>query len=312
MARLQRNASPTIEDIYSVAVDAWEIGKKKEANQVFKEARAFFTEMTERPNSWRLFAIATKALEGGMVKGARRMLKEVREIYPVARVPQPLQRFFPFNEATVKREMANELDEDPDTFKITPSKLTFDIDIPGYGQYGRSYTVVRNEESAHDIAVSQVADNLKDDPEIFNEDFLLEHIDEEKLRDLVRRMVMEDEYWDEIAQHETERFWEDAEREGLDLPEPDEDGDMPSNVDQKYIDEMKERSANQATRDPLDYLSDMMGRPEALQFALDQVGIDIEAAAEAAVAADGPGHFVSSYDGELHDLPCGFTYWRTN
>ena len=41
-------------------------------------------------------------------------------------------------------------------------------------------------------------------------------------------------------------------------------------------------------------------------------GIDIDRAARDAVDTDGPGHFLSSYDGETYELPGGGVYWRVN
>ena len=60
------------------------------------------------------------------------------------------------------------------------------------------------------------------------------------------------------------------------------------------------------------YLRDVFGDQDAAKQAIRIAGIDTDAAAEDAIAADGAGHFLSSYDGEVHDLPHGGQYWRHN
>ena len=65
-------------------------------------------------------------------------------------------------------------------------------------------------------------------------------------------------------------------------------------------------------KDPMQELEDIYGEAEALKEAVRIAGIDTDEAAEDAVQEDGSGHFLSHYDGHMHDSPNGLVYWRHN
>jgi len=77
------------------------------------------------------------------------------------------------------------------------------------------------------------------------------------------------------------------------------------------LDDYIERYVNDVLADPVEYLEDIYG-DEAIKKALEWGGIGYEKAADEAVNIDGPGHFLSGYDGEIRELPSGGVYWRTN
>lgn len=65
-------------------------------------------------------------------------------------------------------------------------------------------------------------------------------------------------------------------------------------------------------KDPMEYLEGIYG-DEAAKQAIEIAGIDIDAAADEAVGADGEGHFLSTYDGNTSETkPSRFVYWRHN
>jgi hypothetical protein len=186
------------------------------------------------------------------------------------------------------------------------------------------YVVAPTEEAADSLAVEIVKSMLDDEPELFNQDWLEGHINTERLRsDLtsdVEEQVREspDSYgWtpgQDDDDSELVRFNEKGEEDedgefdsgGHRIDETDEedseDGDTPS-------DEWVERKAAEILHDPIEYLRDIYG-DETMKHAIRIAGIDIDEAADEAVAADGAGHFLSSYDGETHDLPSGGVWWR--
>ena len=74
-------------------------------------------------------------------------------------------------------------------------------------------------------------------------------------------------------------FWREAERY-IDVPEEDEDGEMPDPED--YIEDVADKMTDEQLKDPMAYLEDIYGDDAAKQ-AIEIAGIDVNAAAEAAV-----------------------------
>lgn len=172
----------------------------------------------------------------------------------------------------------------------------------------------QSEEAAAEDVLEQVKEDLRNEPENFTQSWLQGHLDEEKLKKAVYDMVMEDEYVNEMASDDSEQFWKEAARwDVADLPEEDEDGEMPSDVDDKYIDDLKERIAEDRSRTPMSYLEDMLGgEGEAIKWAMENIGIDIDAAADEAVSTDGRQHFAASYDGNSYQTLEGLVYVQTS
>jgi len=78
------------------------------------------------------------------------------------------------------------------------------------------------------------------------------------------------------------------------------------------IENVAEAQTKAELSDPMEYLENIYGKEDAAKQAIKIAGIDVKAAAEEAVGADGAGHFLSSYDGNLNDTQNGLTYWRHN
>jgi hypothetical protein len=168
------------------------------------------------------------------------------------------------------------------------------------------YVVAPSEEAADALAVEIVKGMLDDEPELFSQDWLEGHINLERLRS-----ELESDVEEQVRESPESYGWKDEDED-----EEDEDGDGNENEeddeesDGSPSDEWVESKAQEILRDPIDYLRDIYG-DETMKHANSIAGIDIDAAAEEAVAADGAGHFLSSYDGETHDLPGGGCYWRS-
>jgi hypothetical protein len=219
-----------------------------------------------------------------------------------------------FNEANVQREMAKELDVDPDDLVIDEAHIaSFGEEAYTVSTGRKEWTIVKNDDAAERLAIAAVTQDLEHEPEIFNRDFIERHIDEEALKKWVWQAAMEDDYASEIARHDTERFWEEADRWGVEkLPEPDEDGNMPDDVDNKYIEALREKIADDKAESPMAFFEDIYGRDEAAKYAIEAVGIDVDAAAQDAVNTDGWQHFLARYDGNSSETASGFVYWRDN
>lgn len=207
----------------------------------------------------------------------------------------------------------------------------------------KEYVVVENDEQANNLALEIVKQDLQNNPEIFNRDFIESNIDTKKLRDGLWSDVYDMRYEDlsQDAEQDPLRFMEDH---VIDVPHPSEDqlkshadamsddrksadeilselmelspedqwreiGEEPE-VPSKDIDEIARDYAETTLEDPLRYLREFNNEEDAMKQAIEIAGIDVDKAAEEAVRTDGAGHFLSTYDGHLQDAPGGAVYWR--
>lgn len=217
------------------------------------------------------------------------------------------------DEESVEAAMAEALGVDASRLVINHAK---NYESFGTGDYylvemgSQEYYVAENEDSAHELALAVVKQDLESEPEIFNQSFIESHIDTDRLRrDL--QSDTEESIRDSLSSLSERELVKEAERAGIDLPEEDEDGEREIDTD-AIIEKLAEHQTEEQLRDPMQYLEDIFGREEAVKKAIEIAGIDINAAADEAVSADGPGHFLASYDGNINDGPGGIVYWRHN
>lgn len=190
----------------------------------------------------------------------------------------------------------------------------FDVD-DGHAEY----RVYENDDVAEATAVSQVEEQLDDEPENFNQDWLEGYIDTDRLRDQLsgdEENSVRDQYDNEWSDYETKRqeligigyldeddFYED----GVEL---EIEGELESKIDDAY-ESFITATVEERLRDPMAFLRDIYG-DEAAKRAMEIAGIDTARAAQDAVSTDGWQHFLSPYDGGSSDLPSGAVYVRTN
>ena len=217
------------------------------------------------------------------------------------------------DEDAVLAELAHELDIDPDELSIEEDKgmssfgagTVYEITISGGN---KSWQVVENYDQMEELAIEIVTQDLEEDPSMFERSFIEQHINIDRLRrDLesdVQSMAEE-----ELRDMRDRDFWRTAERY-IDVPEEDEDGDMPDPED--YVEDVAEKMTEERLKDPMAYLEDIYGDEDAVKQAIEIAGIDVKGAAEDAVSTDGPEHFVARYDGDSHTTPSGLVYWRDN
>lgn len=181
----------------------------------------------------------------------------------------------------------------------------------GHGQYPQEYFVVEDEDAAHTEAIARVKQDLENEPEIFNQSFIESHINMERLRRDLHSDVEEGNL-DYAREAGAERFWDEAGQWGIDVPDEDEDGNRRDPTDDE-IETFAEKMTEDQLKDPMQYLEDIYGKEDAAKQAIKIAGIDIDAAADEAVGADGEGHFLSSYDGNTSETkPSRFVWWRHN
>lgn len=206
----------------------------------------------------------------------------------------------------------------------------------------QEFGIAKDEDAAIEMAESQVRDDLEEMPENFNQDWLQGFV---YVSDTDKRLMaseaadneltnLDDEDILDRAGDDFEARWnelQDLKESAEEAQKQTEDTTYASELGQKIVDfeskqaeiveEAKEKLHdeiynewyNGLDEDPVHFLSDEQGyfsREEALKQSYIQ--IDVDEAAKDAVSTDGAGHFLSSYDGEIRDLPSGAVYWRIN
>jgi len=215
------------------------------------------------------------------------------------------------DEEAVLAEMAEALDIDPDELEIEESGLTdfgvgtvYTIRINGGN---KEWTVAENYDQQRALAIEVVKQDLEEEPSNFNKDFIEQHINIDRLRrDLEPDLRSNNE--EHLRDMRDRDFWREAERY-IDVPEKDEDGEMPDPED--YIEEVADKMTEEQLKDPMAYLEDLYGDDAAKQ-AIEIAGIDVDAAAEDAVDTDGEAHFLARYDSNDYHTKSGLVYWRDN
>jgi len=172
----------------------------------------------------------------------------------------------------------------------------------------KEYFVSPNAETTNALAIALVKQDLEQNPEIFSPNFIESYINLDRLRR---------DLWSDVSN----QIYESPDSYGIQAEIPEEEFDENDNVtNQEEIDaateagvdeEAVEAKVTEILADPLEYLRDIYG-PDAVKEAIRIAGINIDEAAEDAVAADGDGHFLASYDGNVNSLPSGGDYWRHN
>jgi len=163
---------------------------------------------------------------------------------------------------------------------------------------GTEYNIIENEEEAERIAIEIVKNDLQQEPEIFDIDFLKDYI------------YITNSDIDQILADEENYIRERIEDEYSHEIDDEEEGDIDEVIDEKVERELSELE-NWLRNDPVGYFVDEMGY-YTIEDLLQQsfISIDIDKAAERAVAADGWAHFLSLYDGNYETTPGGIVIFR--
>jgi hypothetical protein len=176
------------------------------------------------------------------------------------------------------------------------------------------WVVFANDEDAEQAAIDQVKDDLDANPDYFNEDFITQFI---FISDTDRRIMAGDE-----ADSRMEGM---DEREILESTGNEQDYDEASEVGneiemERILEEAKEQLQEKyydeiyaALDDPIQYfVKDQGSYTIGDLLKSNWIQIHSDAAAEAAIDADGVAHFLDRYDGKPIELPSGAIAYGTN
>lgn len=204
----------------------------------------------------------------------------------------------------------------PERYKIFSSKLAqFNVGSK------KSFMISLDSDVTEEYAIAFVKEDLENEPEIFNQDWLSNYIDTDKLKNVLISDVTDSErdrldgidLDEKVDLHETHTdvTEEDMRKEAGDEDDEYFDEKYETIVDTKFEenkDEISAAVAEQILNDPMGYLEDLYGKEDAVKEAIKFAVVDIERAAENAVQMDGAGHFLNSENGQINELD-NFEWW---
>ena len=180
------------------------------------------------------------------------------------------------------------------------------------------YRVFKTEKDAEEKAIEQVREDLKENPDYFNQDWLMNYIDG---RDFFEEALneMNYSYVEDIASETSgtkynNRLIDELVENGL----MDEDDAILENAEE-IADELKYDYVLLLTEEKLDegnngldYFINNFGEKETLKMVINNNLIDIDEASQDAVNSDGIAHFIASYDGRTLYLSNNNVAYRNN
>ena len=201
---------------------------------------------------------------------------------------------------------------------VEPTEISDFKEGDGGGTFtceGIEYRFFNSEDTAHDVALSQVRDDLSSEPEMFNQDWLQSYmtisetdrriIASEEADNLVDEVYDQDELIEKAGVAEEYAAAEKAENTALMETIAD-------NAKEKVRDEVSDDIESRLA-DPIQYFVHDQGIYSVEDLMKQSfIMIDIDAAAESAIDTDGWAHFLSHYDGEYETTDGGLVYFREN
>ena len=178
------------------------------------------------------------------------------------------------------------------------------------GDDGTEWTIWKTEDVARAETLEHVRNMLETEPELFAQDWLQQFIDQDRLRHHLHDEARDIEWLLDRSEQEQVDF---LIKENV-LNKEDfynEEDDFVDNEDLREAGLEAYREQKAAEFDPMEWFREIYGA-EAAKYAIEAVGIDIEAAAQSAIDEDGWVHFASSYDGNSIDLQSGAVAIRSN
>jgi hypothetical protein len=175
---------------------------------------------------------------------------------------------------------------------------------------GEEFNLIPSFDEFHNIAIAYVTDQLEDEPELFTQSWLEQHL---YITDTDKRLIAGDEaeaYTGDLSDREVADEYERQNNELLYEVEPDEEEDEEGELDYQKMKEALydahyDYIYGELERDAVGYFTENLGYEVKDLMKNNLFSIDIEAAAEDAVQTDGEAHFLSHYDGNYEETSGG-------
>ena len=260
--------------------------------------------------------IANRVLEGEDPKEIFRKLSAAKKVnvrygghkHPV----RPCEEWPDFENLDEWQQVAiTELEDDLNIYFTLDRKDDDQITVEGADDH--NWTIYKDDATARQIAINQVVADIENEPETYVGEWCYQFINVDRLKRDLRDFARDDDYWNEGYPEYGDKVAYLMQNGKLDEdPMFDEEGNEieMSRETEHMIDglweEMIEEVTNEKLEDPVQFLKDIYGEEDGIKQAIEQGGIDAQAAAEYAVDADGWPHTL----GNSHDLPSGAVYVR--
>lgn len=182
------------------------------------------------------------------------------------------------------------------------------------------YLVFKSYDDAYDYAFQMVNEDLVDNPEYFNQDWLFNFVDIDGAKSYLTEVYDEWNYsYANDIKMEGDKYYanrliSEMVDAGLMDEEDAESEDAEStaiSLMDDFVDYMTDLQIEEG-RGGLDYYESNFGEEQTIEMIRENNLIDIDEATEGAIREDGVAHFISSYDGNEIDLPSGYYAYRTN
>jgi len=182
----------------------------------------------------------------------------------------------------------------------------YDVSIVRFKADGAEWVLFETEENAEEAARADVKRMLEENPEYFDQDWLLGQVGGQRMRDFFEEIYNEWNYSyaedvaDEGGQGYESRLTDElVEREIVTDEEAEAEGFDPRDHIDEFVEKMTEDQLDEGN-DGYDHYKFNIGDEEAAKLVIDNNLIDVEGTAQAAMDEDGWAHFISHYDGDYH------------
>lgn len=206
----------------------------------------------------------------------------------------------------------------PSQRKLVEKKVDSEIEgvVDGNYGYGKIFQFDNNEEwyifdsekHAEDTAIDLVKEELGDEPEIFNQDWLDNFME---VSDTDARLLARDFADSLVDDRELDELQDVANSFEVPFSDDDKEDELREKISDKVADDYEEKIKDNFK----DFICNDEGLCTEEDFFKDYgkwLHIDIDSASEDAIATDGIAHFLAGYDGEEVELSDGTVMYRTN
>lgn len=188
---------------------------------------------------------------------------------------------------------------------------------------GEEWSIFESFEDAEREAIARVKDDIENEPEIFNEGFLDQHI---MITETDKNLIAREDADSQVEDRDLDELKDEANRLGISFDDPEDELDeddpdfetklekandvLATQLREEVSDKIAEDILPQLD-DPIQYFVEDQGiysKEDLLKASFIQV--DEDSAARDAVDTDGVAHFLSSYDGEEVEVDGLFMYRR--
>jgi hypothetical protein len=182
------------------------------------------------------------------------------------------------------------------------------------------YIVFKSYDDAYDYAYQMVNQDLVDNPEYFNQNWLSNFVDIDGAKYYLTEVYDEwnYSYANDIKMESDSKYSNRLISEMVDaglMDDEDAESEDAESTAISLMDDFVEYLTNSQIdegRGGLDYYENNFGQEQTMQMIIENNLIDIDEATEGAISEDGVAHFISSYDGNEIELPSGYYAYRTN